>query len=299
MLFNQKPAKFIIMKWTNERSGNVDDRRGMSSGGKIIGGGVGTIVIAALIYFLGGDPSTVINLSEGLQPAQTEQRELTESEKQVGEMVKMITAWNEETWTQIFREDLNKRYTPATVVLFTEVTQSACGTAQAAMGPFYCPADQKVYVDMVFFDELQRDFGAEATEFTVAYVLAHEMGHHVQHLLGILNKQNEMRMSGKFSEKQMNEVSVAVELQADFLAGVWAKKNNERSGNAILEPGDIESAVEAAQAVGDDNIQQRHQGYVNQDSFTHGSSKQRVEWFLRGYKTGDINQGDTFSALLN
>lgn len=286
------------MKWTNERSGNVDDRRGSGSRGKLVGGGIGTLVIAALIYFLGGDPSTVIDLSEGVQPAQTEQRELTESEKQVGEMVQMITAWNEETWKDIFREDLQQTYQPATVVLFTNITQSACGTAQAAMGPFYCPADQKVYVDMVFFDQLQRDFGAEATEFTVAYVLAHEMGHHVQNLLGILDKQHQMRVSGKFSEKDINKLSVAVELQADFFAGVWAKKNNERSGNAILEPGDIESAVEAAQAVGDDNIQKRSQGYVNQDSFTHGSSKQRVEWFLKGYETGDINQGDTFSELL-
>lgn len=288
------------MKWTNERSGNVDDRRG-SSRGKLIGGGVGTIVIAIIVYFLGGNPADVLNMTDGggLQPAQTEQRELTKEEKQIGEMVQMLAAWNEETWSQIFEEDVQQNYTPATVVMFTETTNSACGTAQAAMGPFYCPADQKIYVDMSFFDQLQTDFGAEATEFTVAYVLAHEMGHHVQNLLGILNKQNQMRQSGKFSEKKLNKVSVAVELQADFLAGVWAKRNNTRVEGGVLEPGDIESAVEAAEAVGDDNIQKRMQGHVNQDSFTHGSSKQRVEWFIKGYDTGDISQGDTFEALLN
>lgn len=288
------------MKWTNERSGNVDDRRG-SSRGKLIGGGVGTIVIAIIVYFLGGNPADVLNMTDGggLQPAQTEQRELTKEEKQIGEMIQMLAAWNEETWSQIFEEDVQQNYTPATVVMFTETTNSACGTAQAAMGPFYCPADQKIYVDMSFFDQLQTDFGAEATEFTVAYVLAHEMGHHVQNLLGILNKQNQMRQSGKFSEKKLNKVSVAVELQADFLAGVWAKRNNTRVEGGVLEPGDIESAVEAAEAVGDDNIQKRMQGHVNQDSFTHGSSKQRVEWFIKGYDTGDISQGDTFEALLN
>lgn len=289
------------MKWNEERSRNVEDRRGMSSRGKLVGGGIGTIVIALIVLLLGGDPSSVMNLMDGESGGgtQTEQRELTKEELELRELVQMIVAWNEETWTQIFRDELNQRYTPATVVMFSEATQSGCGPAQSAMGPFYCPADQKVYVDMVFFNQLKRDFGAEATEFTVAYVLGHEMGHHIQNLFGTLTKQNQMRTSGKYSQKQLNQVSVAVELQADFFAGVWAKRNNERTGGAILEPGDIESAVEAAQAVGDDNIQKRSQGYVNQDSFTHGSSKQRVEWFLKGYNTGDIRQGDTFEALLN
>lgn len=287
------------MKWNKERSRNVDDRRGSGSRGKIVGGGIGTLVIAAIIYFMGGDPSTLIELSDGAQPVQTEQRALTPEEEKVGEMVQMIAAWNEETWSQIFREDLGEKFTPATIVMFTDITESACGTAQAAMGPFYCPTDQTVYVDMVFFNRLQSDFGAKATEFTIAYVLGHEMGHHVQNLLGILDQQNQMRQSGQFSKKDINKVSVAVELQADFFAGVWAKKNNLRVDEGVLESGDIESAVQAAQAVGDDNIQKRTQGYVNQDNFTHGSSEQRVKWFLKGYETGDMKQGDTFSKIVD
>lgn len=287
------------MKWNKERSGNVDDRRGKGSRGKLVGGGIGTLVIAVVIYFMGGDPSMLMDMNNQSQPAQTEERALTPEEEEVGEMVQMIAAWNEETWDDIFREDLGKRYTPATIVLFSETTESACGTAQAAMGPFYCPTDQSVYVDLVFFNRLHTDFGAEATEFTIAYVLGHEMGHHVQNLLGILKKQNQMRRSGQFSQTDINKVSVAVELQADFFAGVWAKRNNLRVQQGVLEPGDIESAVQAAQAVGDDNIQKRTQGHVNQDSFTHGSSKQRVEWFLKGYQTGDVSQGDTFSQILD
>ena len=182
------------------------------------------------------------------------------------------------------------------IVLFENTTSSACGTAQSAMGPFYCPADQKVYMDMSFFGELQQKFGAKVTEFTVAYVLAHEVGHHVQTLLGTTQKVDALRRSGRYSEEQMNRVSVATELQADFYAGVWAKRTND--SKHILEPGDIESAIDAAEAVGDDNIQKRAQGYVNQESFTHGSSAQRKEWFMKGYNTGDIRQGDTFNQLL-
>lgn len=286
------------MKWTNERSSNVEDRRGLSGRGKLVGGGLGTLVLAVVIYFLGGNPLSVLTANESVVATdQTEQRELTEQEKETGEMVKMIAAWNENTWSDIFREN-GSSYTAPKVVMFTDITQSGCGTAQAAMGPFYCPADQTIYVDLAFFNELERDFGAKVTQFTVAYVLAHEVGHHVQNLMGTLNEQNKMRSSGKFSEAEMNKVSVAVELQADFYAGVWSRKNNERVEGGVLEPGDIESAMNAAAAVGDDNIQQRVQGRVNQESFTHGSSEQRVSWFKKGYETGDINQGDTFTALL-
>lgn len=282
------------MKWTDDRSDNVDDRRGSGGGGAIVEGGLGTIIIAAIIFFLGGDPSSVLSSGGGSAVPQTEQRELTQNELQIREFVKMITAENEETWAKIFNEN-GMNYKPAKVVLFENTTSSGCGTAQSAMGPFYCPADQTVYMDMSFFNELQSRFGAKVTEFTIAYVMAHEMGHHVQNLLGVLSETDQARRSGQYSETQMNKISVATELQADFYAGVWARYSNERE--KFLEPGDLESAVEAAEAVGDDNIQKRSQGYVNQDSFTHGSSAQRKEWFMKGYNSGDIKQGNTFQQL--
>lgn len=285
------------MKWTDDRSDNVDDRRGSGGGGggAIVGGGLGTLIIAAIIFFLGGDPSSLLSSSGGNSSAPTEQRELTPGEIKIREFVKMVTAENEQTWTKIFAEN-GMQYQPAVVVLFESTTHSGCGTAEAAMGPFYCPADQKVYMDMAFFKELQQKFGAQVTEFSIAYVMAHEMGHHVQTLLGTTQKVDALRRSGRYSEADMNKVSVATELQADFYAGVWAKQTDSREH--ILEPGDVESAIEAAEAVGDDNIQKRSQGYVNQESFTHGSSAQRKEWFMKGYNTGDIKQGDTFNQLL-
>lgn len=280
------------MKWTDDRGGNVEDRRGLG-GGTIVGGGLGTIIIAAIIFFLGGDPSSI--LSSGSGSPRTEQKELTEQDKKIGEMVDMMGKWNTITWEQVFKEN-GMTYDPPKIILFSETTQSGCGTAQSAMGPFYCPADQSVYMDMSFFNELQQKFGAKVTEFTVAYVLAHEIGHHVQTLLGTTQKVDELRRSGRYSEAEMNRVSVATELQADFYAGVWAKRTDAEKH--ILEPGDIQSAIDAAEAVGDDNIQRRSQGYVNQESFTHGSSAQRKEWFMKGYNTGDIRQGDTFNQLL-
>ena len=290
------------MKWTNDRSGNVDDRRGMGSGGKLVGGGgmmvgggLGTLIIAAIIFFLGGDPSAILSSGMGSETQRTEQRDLTPDELKVREFVQMITAENEQTWTKVFQEN-GMQYDPAKVVMFEAVTQSGCGTAQAAMGPFYCPADQTIYMDMSFFKELQQRFGAQVSEFSIAYVMAHEMGHHIQNLLGTLQKTDQLRRSGRYSEADMNRVSVATELQADFYAGLWARQTDNRE--KFLEPGDIESAISAAEAVGDDNIQKRSQGYVNQESFTHGSSAQRKEWFMKGYNTGDIRQGDTFNALL-
>lgn len=284
------------MKWTNDSSDMVDDRRGKGGGGALIGGGLGTLIIAAIVFFLGGDPSAILNSgSLQSQTAPTEQRQLSAQEQQIGKMVSMITAENEQTWTQIFQEN-GMQYKKPRVVLFENTTQSGCGTAQSAMGPFYCPADQTVYMDMSFFSELQQKFGTRVTEFTVAYVMAHEMGHHVQTLLGTTQKVDALRQSGRYSEADINRVSVATELQADFYAGVWAKKTDDREH--FLEPGDIQSAMEAAAAVGDDNIQKRSSGYVNQEAFTHGSSKQRMEWFMKGYQTGDIRQGDTFNQLL-
>lgn len=280
------------MRWTDDRGGNVEDRRGLG-GGAVVGGGLGTLIIAAIIFFLGGDPSSI--LSSGSGSPRTEQTELTEQDKKIGEMVDMMGKWNIVTWEQVFQEN-GMTYTPPKIILFSEATQSGCGMAQSAMGPFYCPADQSVYMDMSFFNELQQKFGAKVTEFTVAYVLAHEVGHHVQTLLGTTQKVDDLRRSGRYSEAEMNRVSVATELQADFYAGVWAKRTD--ADKHILEPGDIQSAIEAAEAVGDDNIQRRSQGYVNQESFTHGSSAQRKEWFMKGYNTGDIKQGDTFNQLL-
>ncbi|MFP3832690.1 neutral zinc metallopeptidase [Chryseobacterium sp. SIMBA_028] len=286
------------MRWTDDRGGNVEDRRGSGggSGGMIVGGGLGTLIIAAIVFFLGGDPSGILN-SGSMQTSggSGEKRELTANEKKIGDMVEMMTTWNDQTWNQVFQEN-GMTYTRPAVVLFEDTTQSACGTAQSAMGPFYCPADQKVYMDMSFFNELQQRFGAKVTEFTVAYVLAHEIGHHVQTLLGTTQKVDALRRSGRYSEAEMNKVSVATELQADFYAGVWARRTND--SKQIIEPGDIQSAIDAAEAVGDDNIQKRAQGYVNQESFTHGSSAQRKEWFMKGYNTGDIRQGDTFNQLL-
>lgn len=282
------------MRWTDDRGGNVEDRRGLG-GGAVVGGGLGTLIIAAIIFFLGGDPSSILSSGTGAGTAQTEQRELSAEERKIGEMVDMMGKWNTITWDQVFSEN-NMTYQPPKIILFENTTQSGCGTAQAAMGPFYCPADQSVYMDMSFFNELQQRFGAKVTEFTVAYVLAHEVGHHVQTLLGTTQKVDEMRRSGQYSEAEMNKVSVATELQADFYAGLWAKKTDAEKH--ILEPGDIQSAIDAAEAVGDDNIQRRSQGYVNQESFTHGSSAQRKEWFMKGYNTGDIRQGDTFNQLL-
>ena len=284
------------MKWTNDRSDNVEDRRGKGGGrGMMIGGGLGTIVMVLVVMFLGGDPSTVLNNSGVMQgQGQTEQRELTEEELKTYEFVRMVTAETEETWTEIFEEH-GLEYRKPKVVMFEQVTQSGCGTAQAAMGPFYCPADETIYMDMSFFNELQSKYGAKVTEFSVAYVMAHEVGHHVQNLLGTLQKSDKMRRSGRFSEAEINKNSVAVELQADFYAGVWARRSNNREN--FLDSKDIDAAISAAEAVGDDNIQKRSQGYVNQEAFTHGSSAQRKEWFMKGYNTGDIRQGNTFEAL--
>ena len=283
------------MKWTNDRADNVDDRRGTSSGGgMLVGGGLGTLIIAAIVFFLGGDPSAV--LSGGVSNSTpTEQRQISNEELQIREFVRMLSAENNQTWEKIFAE-IGMKYRQPTIVLFEKLTQSGCGTAESSMGPFYCPADETVYMDMSFFAEMQQKFGARVSEFTVAYVLAHEIGHHIQTILGTTQKVDQLRRVGQYSETQLNQVSVATELQADFYAGLWAKQTDNRE--KILDPADIQSAVEAAAAVGDDNIQKRSAGYVNQEAFTHGSSKQRVEWFMKGYNSGDIRQGNTFNQLL-
>ncbi|HQF48118.1 MAG TPA: neutral zinc metallopeptidase [Flavobacterium alvei] len=285
------------MKWIGRRqSDNVDDRRGMSGGGKtLIGGGVLGIVILLLNAFGGENGQMIGNIlqqTQGQQGAPTEERALTPEEVKEGEFVKTLLADNEDVWTKIFAEN-NLKFEAPKLVLFSGQVQTACGGASSASGPFYCPGDRIIYMDMTFFEELRTKFGAEGGDFAVAYVLAHEYGHHIQTLLGTSAKMRQAQ-EGK-SEAEANKLSVALELQADFYAGLWTHYNEKQ--NAMLEPGDIEEALSAANAVGDDAIQKKMQGQIVPDSFTHGTSEQRMYWFNRGFKTGDIRKGDTFSEL--
>ncbi len=281
------------MKWRGRRqSGNVEDRRGSSGKGKLIAGGgiIGVIFVIAQFILSDGDISVLQQL-EGSGNSQTESRELTAEEKEMGEFTATVLADTEDVWNEIFAEN-NMDYKEPGLVLFSDAVQTACGGASSASGPFYCPADQKIYMDLRFFDELRKRFGAKGGDYAVAYVMAHEVGHHVQNLLGTATKVR--RLQQQTNQTEANELSVALELQADFYAGVWTKENEQ-----YLSEGDIEEALSAANAVGDDAIQRRTSGSVNPDSFTHGTSQQRKEWFMRGYRTGDISQEDTFSAVLN
>ncbi|HAT77420.1 MAG TPA: metalloprotease [Flavobacterium sp.] len=285
------------MKWIGRRqSDNVDDRRGISGGGKtLIGGGVIGIVILLLNAFGGENGQMIGNIlqqTQGQQAAQTEQRALTPEEVKEGEFVKTLMADNEDIWAKIFEEN-NLTFEAPKLVLFSGQVQTACGGASSASGPFYCPGDKKIYMDMSFFEELRTKFGAEGGDFAVAYVLAHEFGHHIQTILGTSSKVRQLQENK--SESESNKLSVALELQADFYAGLWTHYNENQ--NAMLEPGDIEEALSAANAVGDDAIQKKMQGQVVPDSFTHGTSEQRMYWFNRGFKSGDINKGDTFSEV--
>ena len=285
------------MKWIGRRqSENVDDRRGMSGSGKtILGGGVLGIVILLLNAF-GGENGQMIGdilqQTQGLQGTPIEERALTPEEIKEGEFIKTLLADNEDIWTKIFEEN-NLTFEAPRLELFSGQTQTACGGASSASGPFYCPGDKKIYMDMTFFEELRTKFGAEGGDFAVAYVLAHEFGHHIQTILGTSEKMRQAQ-EGK-SEAEANKLSVALELQADFYAGLWTHYNEKQ--NAMLEPGDIEEALSAANAVGDDAIQKKMQGQVVPDSFTHGTSEQRMYWFNRGFKTGDITKGDTFAEM--
>jgi uncharacterized protein len=274
-------------------SDNVEDRRGMSSGGKMaIGGGLGTIVIAIIVLLLGGDPTQVLDNSQGTTATESGTVTASPEEEAMKNFVSVVLAGTEDVWTKIFQQS-NMTYQKPTLVLFRDQVQSACGYASGASGPFYCPGDQKVYLDLAFFDELKTKFGANG-DFAVAYVVAHEIGHHVQDQLGILNKVNSER--SRSSETRSNDLSVRTELQADFLAGMWAHYDQQMFNS--LETGDIEEAMNAASSVGDDVLQKRYQGRVIPDSFTHGTAAQRKEWFRRGYTSGDFDQGDTFKANL-
>lgn len=281
------------MKWKGRRqSSNVEDRRGKSTGGKVaVGGGIIGLIFLAIQLFSGGDISETLQQLETQAPASTKSRELTAEEIELGNFTETVLADTEDVWNQIFSEN-NMRYQEPGMVLFTDGVRTACGGASSASGPFYCPSDQKLYMDLSFFDELKTRFGAQGGDFAIAYVIAHEVGHHVQTLLGTSGKVRQLQQ-GK-SQAEANELSVALELQADFYAGLWANYNKE-----YLEQGDIQEAMSAASAVGDDAIQKRTQGRVVPDAFTHGTSKQRMDWFMRGYNSGDIRQGDTFDRLLN
>jgi predicted metalloprotease len=285
------------MKWSGRRSSeNFEDRRGMSSGGKtIVGGGIIGIIILLLNVFGGENAQMLTPILEQMNQgnsAPTEQRALTAGEIEEGKFIEAILVDTEDVWSKIFEEN-NMQYKNPKLVLFTGGVETACGNATSASGPFYCPGDQKVYMDLAFFEELKTRFGAQGGDFATAYVIAHEIGHHVQTLLGTSAKMRQMQ-EGK-SEAEANKLSVALELQADFYAGVWTHYNQKM--NNFLEEGDIDEALSAAHAVGDDAIQSKIQGHIVPESFTHGTSAQRKAWFMKGYKTGDITQGNTFAEL--
>ena len=286
------------MKWQGRRqSGNVEDRRGMGNKGKLVAGGGAIAVVVILLQLFGGETGQQLapvleQINNGQSTQQTEQRELTNEEKVMGNFMSTVLADTEDIWSQIFRENNLGTYKEPTMVLFTDAVSTGCGNASSASGPFYCPADQKLYMDLAFFDELKTRFGAKGGDFAIAYVTAHEIGHHIQTITGTSQKVRQLQQ--RANKVEANKLSVAQELQADFYAGVWAHHNQR-----YLQEGDIDEAMSAANAVGDDAIQRRTSGSVNSDSFTHGTSEQRKEWFMKGYRSGDIRNGDTFSALMN
>ena len=291
------------MRLEGEReSENVEDRRGMPPQAMIAGGGLGTLVILLIGLFFGVNPQTLMRFLQqagpppGAQagpggPGQGEGGDLAPGIDDEGKrFVKKVLAETEDVWSEVFGE-MGQTYKDPKLVLFSGQVSSACGLAEAAVGPFYCPGDQKVYIDLSFYDDLARKFHAPG-DFAQAYVIAHEVGHHVQNLMGTSKKIQARREQA--NAKEANDLSVRVELQADFLAGVWA--NHAQRTKGILEEGDIEQAITAAQAIGDDRLQKQGQGYVVPDSFTHGSSAQRVRWFMKGFKSGRVEDGNTFLA---
>lgn len=280
------------MLWRNRRqSDNVEDRRGMSRGGMAVGGGLGTIVILIIAVLFGADPGELLEQSpsNSSAPGSGTARPSSPEEEELKQFVSVALAETEDVWTEIFRQS-GRQYRKPTLVLFTDQVSSACGAAGSAVGPFYCSRDQKLYIDLSFYRELKTRFRAPG-DFAQAYVLAHEVGHHVQNLLGTMDRMHAAQ--GQVGKAEANQLSVRLELQADFLAGVWAHHARKRG---ILETGDIEEALGAASAIGDDRLQRQSQGRVVPDSFTHGTSEQRSRWFRKGLETGDIRQGDTFAT---
>lgn len=279
------------MRWKGrEQSTNVEDRRGMSSGKKVAGGTIGTLVIVLIVWLLGGNPSAVINQLQVESPSEAAPASYSQEEEELVAFVSVVLKDTEDIWKRLFSQ-INDRYREPKLVLFSSAVESACGYNSAATGPFYCPADEKVYIDLNFLVQLQERLGATG-DFAMAYIIAHEVGHHVQKLLGIMDDFH--RNNANVSKETYNSNMVRLELQADFLAGIWAH-HAQRTKN-ILEPGDVDEAVNAAAMVGDDRLQMKSQGYVVPDAFTHGTSEQRSRWFLNGFQTGDLGQGDTFSA---
>lgn len=278
------------MKWQGRRgSSNVEDRRGVS-GGKMIGGGIGGLILVLIVTLLGGgNVGDILGGLTATDSSSTAPYQQTAEEEELAQFVSVVLADTEEVWSDIFQQQ-GMTYEDPTLVLYTGTVASACGTATSAVGPFYCPGDAKLYIDLSFYDELQQRFKAPG-DFAMAYVIAHEVGHHVQTLLGTSEQLNSLRKT--LNEKEFNQYQVRFELQADYLAGVWA---NHAQGMNLLEEGDLEEALTAASAVGDDTIQKQAQGYAVPDSFTHGTSEQRKRWFYKGFNTGTIKGGDTFNA---
>ena len=282
------------MRWKGgRRSSNVEDRRGQRAAPKLLGGGIGTIAIVLVAMYFGVDPAPLLDaVQTGGQVSTTGSQPTSQDLKNdpLADMIYVVVADTEDVWTEIFAEQ-GQRYAPPTLVLFTGSTQSACGLGQAAMGPFYCPADKDAYIDLSFYDTMRTRFSAPG-DFAQAYVIAHEIGHHVQNLLGISGKVHSMKR--RVSKAEGNALSVRLELQADCLAGVWANRA-DRARN-ILESGDVEEALNAASAIGDDTLQRQSQGTVVPESFTHGTAAQRQRWFRTGLRTGDVDSCDTFAA---
>lgn len=276
------------MKWKGlPSSTNVEDRRGM--GGKVAIGGGAAIIIMIIATLLGADPGAVLDTVQSAAPESETPYVETAEEKELADFVSVVLADTETVWTGVF-SDLEEEYSEPTLVLYSDSVESACGVAGSSTGPFYCPADNKLYIDLSFFRELRDRFQAPG-DFAMAYVLAHEVGHHIQNELGVMTQMQELRQ--QLSAEEYNEYSVRLELQADYLAGVWA---SHAQGRGLLEEGDLEEALTAANAVGDDRIQKESQGYAVPDSFTHGTSEQRMRWFKKGFETGDLSEWDTFSV---
>lgn len=284
------------MRWRGrEKSKNVIDQR-KGTGRKVGAGvGIGTILLLVLGLFMGEDPAQLLDqvLVQSEAPAEAGSQPEGErsAEDELADFVRVVLKDTEDVWTELFPKQIGANYTVPELVLFSGLVQSACGSASAATGPFYCPADQRIYIDLSFYQQLSERFGAPG-DFAMAYVIAHEVGHHVQYLVGITDQVHRRR--GQISQEAFNDLSVRLELQADFLAGVWAHHGQRQK--RFLEEGDIEEALRAASAIGDDKIQLQSQGYVVPDAFTHGTSEQRMRWFYKGYETGDVGLGNTFDA---
>ncbi|HEY9629968.1 MAG TPA: neutral zinc metallopeptidase [Coleofasciculaceae cyanobacterium] len=283
----------VVMRWEfGRRSRNVEDRRG--GGGAavpVVGGGIGLVIMAVIVTLLGGDPSILLDQvapqDQNSRPGQVSQ---VQAEDEMSQFVSVVLADTEDTWSRIFQQ-AGERYVEPKLVLFSGAVQSACGNAGASTGPFYCPRDQKVYIDLSFYEQMKYELNAPG-DFAQAYVIAHEIGHHVQNLLGISDQVQSLQQQG--SKSQANQLSVRLELQADCFAGIWG--NDAQRSRQILEQGDIEEALNAASAIGDDRLQSQSRGYAVPESFTHGSSAQRVRWFKKGFQTGDLNQCNTFET---